>query len=250
LETMARAPGVFRLALPALALRRVPPLLAKGAAGALSQQSRSAPWAALVAGVSAFGASVRVATASGIQAGYEGREEAIAGVVQAKVEQLRGWQRPSDAELRERGLSSRQIGVTRKDGTEPAFRNEYWDNHKAGIYLDIVSGEPLFASIDKFDSGTGWPSFTRTLPGVTLVTKTDYHMGFGRTEMRSPIADSHLGHIFSDGPRHRGGMRHCANSASLRFVLAEDMDAEGFGELRKLLFPDVQPRHTTPKADL
>merc|ERR1711862_1004833 len=106
----------------------------------------------------------------------------------------------------------------------------------AGVYVDVVSGEPLYSSTDKFDSGTGWPSFTRALPGVGLGENTDYKIGYARTEMRSPIADSHLGHIFPDGPKDRGGMRHCANSASLRFVPVEDMEKEGFGELKRLIF--------------
>ncbi len=155
----------------------------------------------------------------------------------AAKERFKDFHRPSDKELRERGLSDLQISVARHDGTEPAFRNSYWDNHQAGIYVDSISGEPLYSSVDKFDSGTGWPSFTRALPGVELRTNTDYLLGHARTEMRSEIANSHLGHIFPDGPQDRGGMRHCANSAALRFIPLAYMDLDGFRELREALFP-------------
>merc|ERR1712151_1107107 len=121
-------------------------------------------------------------------------------------------------------------------GTEPPFKNKYWDNHAAGVYLDVVSGEPLYSSSDKFDSGTGWPSFTRALPGVGLGTDTDYKIGYARTEMRSPLADSHLGHIFPDGPEETGGMRHCVNSAAIRFVPVAKMDEEGMVTLRLAIF--------------
>ena len=142
------------------------------------------------------------------------------------------FQKPSDAELQKK-LSSMQYRVTQHEGTEPAFRNEYWDNHEAGIYVDVVSGEPLFSSLDKFDSGTGWPSFTRPLVPENIKTKTDRTLGMARTEVRSAHADSHLGHLFDDGPRPTG-MRYCMNSASMRFIPVSQLAAEGYGEYVKL----------------
>jgi peptide methionine sulfoxide reductase msrA/msrB len=125
-------------------------------------------------------------------------------------------------------LTPEQARVTQRNGTEPAFTGEYWDHHEPGIYVDVVSGEPLFASTDKFDSGTGWPSFTRPIGNV--VTKRDFSMLFPRKEVRSRHADSHLGHVFKDGPRERGGMRYCINSAALRFVHRDDLEAQGYGQ--------------------
>ncbi|MDO8500766.1 MAG: peptide-methionine (R)-S-oxide reductase MsrB [Gemmatimonadaceae bacterium] len=138
------------------------------------------------------------------------------------------YTRPGDAELR-RKLTPIQYSVTRRDDTEMPFRNEYHDNHEAGIYVDVISGEPLFSSLEKYDSGTGWPSFYRPLKPGSLRTKTDYKLGYPRTEVRSTLADSHLGHLFDDGPRPTG-LRYCMNSAALRFVPVSRLQAEGYGK--------------------
>jgi len=145
-------------------------------------------------------------------------------------ENMKDFKKPEPAELKKK-LSSEQFAVTQQCGTEPAFRNAYWDNHKPGIYVDVVSGEPLFSSLDKFDSGTGWPSFTQPLKGTDIVEKKDSAFGMVRTEVRSKMADSHLGHVFDDGPGDKGGMRYCINSASLRFIPVEEMEQAGYGQL-------------------
>jgi peptide-methionine (R)-S-oxide reductase len=138
-------------------------------------------------------------------------------------------------------LSPEQYHVTQKNGTEPAFSNEYWDNHEPGIYVDVVSGEPLFASVDKFDSRTGWPSFTVPIEPENVVEHRDFKLLIPRTEVRSAHGDSHLGHVFRDGPKDAGGLRYCINSASLRFVPLADLEREGYGDYRKLF----EPAHDT-----
>ncbi len=140
--------------------------------------------------------------------------------------------KPSDDELRQR-LTREQYQVTQHEATEPPFRNEFWNDHRAGIYVDVVSGEPLFASLDKFDSGTGWPSFTRPLDPAAVTTRSDWSMLLPRTEVRSRLADSHLGHVFDDGPPPTH-LRYCINSAALRFVPVERLAAEGYGAYARL----------------
>ena len=136
--------------------------------------------------------------------------------------------KPSDEELKKK-LTRIQYAVTQHDATERPFNNAYWDHHEAGIYVDVVSGEPLFSSLDKYDSKTGWPSFTRPLEPGNIRTRTDRLLGFARTEVRSALADSHLGHVFDDGPRPTG-LRYCMNSAALRFVPVARLEAEGYAK--------------------
>ncbi len=127
-------------------------------------------------------------------------------------------------------LTSTQKYVTLHDGTEPAFQNEYWDNHEPGIYVDRISGDALFSSTDKFDSGTGWPSFTKPLDQNVIKQLQDNKLAMTRTEVRSTRADAHLGHVFNDGPIEKGGLRYCMNSASLRFIHKDDLEKEGYGD--------------------
>jgi peptide-methionine (R)-S-oxide reductase len=136
-------------------------------------------------------------------------------------------------------LSPGQYQVTQQCGTEPAFRNEFWNNHEPGLYVDVVSGEPLFASVNKFDSGTGWPSFTVPVEPGNVVEHQDRSYGMVRTEVRSAHGDSHLGHVFPDGPAAAGGLRYCINSAALRFIPVDDLEGEGYGDYRKL-FEDTR----------
>jgi methionine-R-sulfoxide reductase len=139
------------------------------------------------------------------------------------------FKKPSAAELKQK-LTAEQFAVTQQSATEPPFRNEYWDNHRAGIYVDVVSGKPLFSSLDKFDSGCGWPSFTKPVNSADVVERADNSYGMTRTEVRSQDADSHLGHVFDDGPSDKGGLRYCINSASLKFIPVEDMEKAGYGQ--------------------
>jgi len=150
------------------------------------------------------------------------------------------YAKPSEVELRQR-LTPRQFQVTQQEGTEPAFNNEYWDNKRPGIYVDIVSGEPLFISTDKYDSGTGWPSFTKPLEPGNLVEREDRKLFGKRIEVRSKHGDSHLGHVFTDGPPPTG-LRYCLNSAALRFIPKEDMEKAGYGRYLKLFGPDGEAR--------
>jgi methionine-R-sulfoxide reductase len=131
-------------------------------------------------------------------------------------------------------LDPEQYRVTQQNGTEPPFANAFWDSHEPGLYVDVVSGEPLFTSLDKFDSSCGWPSFTKPIGEANVVERDDRTHGMVRTEVRSRHADSHLGHVFDDGPVDRGGLRYCINSASLRFVPVDDLEREGYGEYRAL----------------
>lgn len=143
------------------------------------------------------------------------------------------YHKPSDDEITAM-LTPEQYNVTQNSGTEPAFGNEYFSNHRAGIYVDIVTGEPLFSSVDKYDSGSGWPSFTKPIDPDVIIECEDISHGMVRTEVRSRVGDSHLGHVFPDGPREKGGLRYCMNSLALRFIPCERMEEEGYEEFRSL----------------
>src|SRR3954465_122347 len=152
----------------------------------------------------------------------------------------RTYVKPNESDLKKK-LTPLQYEVTQHEATETPFRNQYWDNHEPGIYVDVVSGEPLFSSVDKYDSGTGWPSFTRPLDASNIRTKSDRILGYERTEVRSAHADSHLGHLFDDGPRPTG-LRYCMNSASMRFIPASQLEAEGYGQYASLFKTAAPPQ--------
>lgn len=143
------------------------------------------------------------------------------------------FKKPTEEELRN-ALTPLQYEVTQREGTEKPFANPYWDNKQAGIYVDVVSGEPLFSSLDKYDSGTGWPSFTKPIRKDKITTRVDHSFFSSRIEVRSRLADSHLGHVFDDGPRDAGGKRYCMNSAALRFIPVEKLEESGYGEFLNL----------------
>ncbi len=161
---------------------------------------------------------------------------------------VKSFAKPPADELKKK-LSSEQFHVTQECGTEPPFQNAYWNNHKDGIYVDVISGEPLFSSKDKFDSGSGWPSFTKPLE-TNVTEKKDVTLGMARIEVRSKNADSHLGHVFDDGPSDKGGLRYCINSASLRFVPADRLEAEGYGQYASLFSPVKQETKTREEVYL
>jgi methionine-R-sulfoxide reductase len=154
----------------------------------------------------------------------------------------RAFVKPSDADLKKK-LTPLQYAVTQHAVTETPFNNTYWDNHEPGIYVDVVSGEPLFSSLDKYDSGTGWPSFTRPLVPANVKTKTDRLLGYSRTEVRSTAADSHLGHVFDDGPRPTG-LRYCMNSAAMRFIPVSNLEAAGYGQYLPLFKSEAPAKAT------
>ncbi len=166
-----------------------------------------------------------------------------------REDQVTDSKKSSPAELKQK-LTPMQFHVTQEAGTEPPFRNEYWNEHREGVYVDIVSGKPLFSSKDKFDSGCGWPSFAKPLAGKDVVEKQDFTLGMPRTEVRSKEADSHLGHVFDDGPKELGGLRYCINSASLRFVPAADLEKEGLGSFLPLFGKAAPAPKPAPKEEI
>ncbi len=178
----------------------------------------------------ALAATVSLLTFAGINLAVTAEEPASS--VGTAVATNSDFNKPADAELRQQ-LTKLQYEVTQHEATEPAFRNEYWDNKKPGIYVDVVSGQPLFSSTDKFKSGTGWPSFTRPIATDVISEHTDTRFFMKRTELKSSIAGSHLGHVFSDGPQPTG-LRYCINSASLKFIPKEELAKEGYGEYLSL----------------
>ncbi len=192
-------------------------------------------WALLALSLTVIGAIVLIVQVSGELKGQTIRTDISSSTNKEQSEWVRnhsGYVKPSDEELKKK-LTELQYHVTQKEDTEHPFHNEYWNNKHEGIYVDVVSGEPLFSSTDKYDSGTGWPSFTRPITNDAMITQEDHSLFYARTELRSRLADSHLGHVFDDGPAPTG-QRYCINSASLRFIPKEKLVEEGYGEFTSL----------------
>jgi methionine-R-sulfoxide reductase len=187
------------------------------------------PWLAAAAVAAMFG----TATSANAQASTaRASSQPVANTGKTGARWMTDFKKPSDAELKKE-LTPLQYQVTQHEATERPFQNEYWNNHEAGIYVDVVSGEPLFSSLDKYESGTGWPSFTKPLEPANVKTKTDRSLLMERTEVRSTHADSHLGHLFDDGPQPTG-LRYCMNSASMRFIPVGKLAEEGYGQYLSL----------------
>jgi methionine-R-sulfoxide reductase len=183
------------------------------------------PWLAAAAIAAMFGTAT---TANAQASGARPSSQPVANTGKTGARWMTDFKKPSDAELKKE-LTPLQYQVTQHEATERPFQNEFWNNHEAGIYVDVVSGEPLFSSLDKYESGTGWPSFTKPLEPANVKTKTDRSLLMERTEVRSTHADSHLGHLFDDGPQPTG-LRYCMNSASMRFIPVAKLAEEGYGQ--------------------